>query len=114
LSGTPPTDSSFRQVLPFHNLLYFAGLNKIALWTLVVLLFAGVVAMRYGWDRRWAVPLVLIASTIPHAIYVYQASALEVGRHSMTLAIMLRVGLMWLLFLAIDRLLIAERGRKTA
>jgi len=113
LSGTPPTESSFRQVLPFHNLLYFAGLNKIALWTLVVLLLAGVVAMRYGWDRLWAVPLVLIASTIPQAIYVYQASALEVGRHSMTLAIMLRLGLIWLLFLAIDRILIAERNRKT-
>jgi hypothetical protein len=108
LSGTVPTDSSFRQVLPIHNLLYFAGLSELALWTLVILVSAGVIAIRYGWDRRWAVPLVLIASTIPHGIYTYHGSALEVGRHSMTLAIMLRLGLMWLLFLAIDRVLAAR------
>jgi hypothetical protein len=107
LSGTVPTQSSFREV-PFHNLLYFAGQSKLALWALVVLAFAGVVAIRYGWDCRWAVPLVLIASTIPHAIYTYDADALEVGRHSMTLAILLRVGLMWLVLLAVDRVAVTR------
>jgi hypothetical protein len=107
----PDRESGYRQALPspVSNAVYPPRLPGLIVWSVVVLLGGAAVALRYGWDLRWAVPLVLVVSSVPHALLVFHADAMEVGRHSVEVAFMYRLGLLWLAVVAIDRLVTARR-----
>jgi 4-amino-4-deoxy-L-arabinose transferase-like glycosyltransferase len=58
---------------------------------------------RRGYDRRWTIPLVVLALNVPHVFLVWHGSNAELGRHSLELAISARLALWALALLLVDR-----------
>lgn len=108
--------TNFQAALPYwiSDFAYPAELTEIFFWTVAVVAFTIVVALRHGWDRRWILPLILLATAPPHALMVYHADAMELGRHSVTMTLLLRVALLWLLLVAVDRLIATRRGGRSS
>lgn len=64
---------------------------------IIVLIGAGLYAQSRRLDRRFTAPVVLAASTVPHALLVVQGSGIALSRHSMVLQrLVLVVSLAWL------------------
>jgi hypothetical protein len=59
-------------------------------------------------DRRWVLPGLLVASTIPHALLVFHGTPLELGRHGAVMSLVLVMSCWWMIALAIDTRLTAE------
>jgi hypothetical protein len=86
---------------PLARLLYprSAGL-LLALAAAAVVAMAGLMAMRLG-RAVWAVPLLGLASCVPHAIILWNGADTNIGRHALLLAVLLRLSLILaLVFLA--------------
>jgi hypothetical protein len=87
--------SGFRSAMPsfLNRVFYPSNAGLVLVWTVFVLvLVAGFALM--GWGRLvWAVPLVVLASTVPHAIIVWDGDDASTGRHALILAVLLRFGL---------------------
>jgi hypothetical protein len=66
-----------------------------------------VASRRYGWDRRLWVPVLVVASVIPHAYVVWLGSATELDRHAIAVAVSARIGLWLVLAFSLDRVLTA-------
>jgi hypothetical protein len=79
--------------------------------SLVVAIVAGAaaVAWRRGPSPSWLVPLGVLATTYPHFLVVWHQSGLEVDRHALEAALLLRLGAALLALLALDRLLARRR-----
>ena len=80
---------------------------------LLVLLLGAVTAalcvgLRNGPRREWWAPAFLIASSVPFAILVHHAGALEPDRHGLVPSVFLRLGALLLLLFAIDHRLRAR------
>jgi hypothetical protein len=89
------------------------GVRSVLGVVLGVLIAAGAVAVRYGPRPVWAVPIVVLFSTVPHGLVAYHLSGLEVDRHALESAILLRVGALILALFAADALVAgirADRG----
>jgi hypothetical protein len=68
---------------------------------------------RRGYDRRWTVPLLVLALNVPHVLLVWHGSNAELGRHSLEISITTRLALWALTFLLADHWL-AERRDTSA
>ncbi len=53
-------------------------------------------------DRRWLLPGLLAASSIPHAMLAYHASPFEIARHGVILSLVLVVAGWWVIALVAD------------
>jgi hypothetical protein len=75
------------------------------LLVLAVVAGAGIVVTRrrHGYDRRWTLPLVVLAVNIPHVLIVWHGSTAELGRHSLALSVSTRLALWALVLLVGDR-----------
>jgi len=62
-------------------------------------------AFRCGWSRTWLVPVLLIASTLPHTLVAWHGDAMEVDRHLVPVAVNLRLGIALLFLLGLDSVL---------
>jgi hypothetical protein len=76
----------------------------------VVVLMAVAVTTRAGPRREWAVPIFLVASSLPFAVLVWHAEVLEADRHGLICTIFLRLGTLILGLMLADELV---RGRSS-
>jgi hypothetical protein len=87
----------------------FVWPDEASRYTLMLVLGATVTALALAserrLDRRWILPCLLAASSIPHAMLAYNASPLEIARHGVVLALVLVVSSWWALALAADSVL---------
>ena len=72
-------------------------------WLAVALGLAAFVGLRFGPRREWLVPAFLIATSLPFAIFVFHAGALEPDRHGLVPSVFLRLGALLLVLFAVDR-----------
>lgn len=64
-----------------------------------------------GWGRRfWLVPAICLASTLPNALFIWNADALGRDRHSVPIDVLGRLSMWMLLLFAIDAVLIGRRS----
>lgn len=66
------------------------------------LLVLAVLLMEGRLDRRFWLPIALLASTAPHALLVYHAAPIEIARHSTTLMLVLVTSCVWIFALSLD------------
>jgi hypothetical protein len=86
--GYRPATPSF-----LNRVLYPSSAKHLLVWTVLALVFVAGFALM-GWGRLvWTVPLVVLASTIPHAIIVWDGDDASTGRHALILAVLVRLGL---------------------
>ncbi len=64
-------------------------------------------------DSRWLIVALVIALAYPHALIVWHGDAAEVGRHSITVNMQLRLGLWMLIWLAADEVWTRSGRRMT-
>lgn len=80
--------------------------NRGSAYTAVLLLvaLAGTLLIRRDrkFDRRWALPGLLVASAVPHALLAYHAAPTEIARHGALLAFTLVLAGWWLIALTVD------------
>jgi hypothetical protein len=93
-----------------NAILFPRGLLTILTVVAVVAIATSVVAARLGVSSVWAVPIVALISTFPHGLVVWHLSALEVDRHALQVAVILRLALLLLVVLALDAVLQANEG----
>ena len=90
------------------------GKGRVLALVGVIAVVAAGVALRFRASRVWVVPIVVLASTIPHGLVAYHLSGLEVDRHALEAAVLLRVGALILALFALDALLTGLRDRRDA
>jgi hypothetical protein len=109
-------DNASHRFLPLprraERVFFPRGIALVLALILIVLAGAGLVARRFGWERTWLVPLALLLTTYPHFLVVWHQSGIEVDRHALEAAILLRIALLLLILFAIDRAL-SNRARTT-
>lgn len=87
------------------------GKGRVLALVLFIAAVATGVALRFRASPVWIVPVVVLASTIPHGLVAYHLSGLEVDRHALEAAVLLRAGALILALFALDALLTGIRGR---
>ena len=98
-----------RAVLPrvIEDLLFEQGqIGDLLLLAGGAFALAFVAWRRHGWDRRLLLPMLIVASVIPHAYLVWLGSATEIDRHALIVAISARIALWITAALALDRILV--------
>ena len=90
------------------------GKGRVIALVLFIAIGAAAVAFRFGASTVWIVPVVMLISTIPHGLVAYHLSGLEVDRHALEAAVLLRVGALILALFALDAFVIGIRtaGRR--
>jgi hypothetical protein len=88
------------------------GKRSVVALVLIIVVAAAAVAIRFRASPVWIVPVVMLVSTVPHALVAYHLSGLEVDRHALEAALLLRVGALILALFALDALLTAIRARR--
>jgi hypothetical protein len=85
-------------------------------WLPVAMGLAAFVWLRFGPRREWLVPAFLIVTSLPFAIFVFHAGAVEPDRHGLLPSVFLRLGALLLVLFAVDRWLQArhEADRKSS
>jgi hypothetical protein len=99
-----------REVLPrvVQDLLFEQGqIGDVLLLGGVAIALAVVAWGRHGWDRRLLVPVVVLATVVPHVFVVWLGSATELDRHALIIAVSLRIALWLIAACAVDALLLA-------
>jgi hypothetical protein len=101
----------FREVLPrpVHRTLYLNDGGVLLAWAFLALLVAAVFALQGLGRVWWLVPVILLASTIPHGMIVWLGDPSSIGRHALLVAVLLRLNLILLLLLVADAYLFARR-----
>lgn len=97
-----------RQVIPSfaEDLLFEPGDSGMAVTLMaVVLVWTWASWRRYGPDGRWTFPLVVLLVQIPTLYAVWHASPIELARHALPAAVILRIALLVQLALLADRTL---------
>jgi hypothetical protein len=99
---------------PLASALYPERGDGALIW-LAVVSGIGLAAALVGRARRtWLVPIGLILLEIPHALLVYHGDTLEIPRHAILMAIMLRLGVLLLALFAVGALIEALSARLAA
>jgi len=111
ISGYRSGDS--RTILPatIAEFIYPGTFQAVFFWLVVIGLGAALVTARARPQPVWIVPLVALALQIPHALVVWHGDTLEVPRHGLLVAVLLRLSLLLLALFAIDALLERLRPR---
>ncbi len=53
-------------------------------------------------DKRWLLPSLFIASTLPLAMLTYHAALIEFGRHGLVITFVLVISCLWIVALSVD------------
>jgi hypothetical protein len=98
---------------PVASILYPDRVTSVLRWVVIASAAATAAALAGGARRTWLVPVGVILLQLPHALLVYHGDTLEVARHAIVMAIMLRLGILMLALLALGGMLerLAPRGR---
>ena len=96
---------------PLASALYPQRGDSALIWLAVVSGLALVAGLLGRAGRTWLVPIGMILLEIPHALLVYHGDTLEIPRHAILMAIMLRLGVLLLALFAVGALIeaLAER-----
>jgi hypothetical protein len=92
---------------------FVQGKRRVLIAVFFIVAVAAAVAFRLRASRVWIVPIVILISTIPHGLVAYHLSGLEVDRHALEAAVLLRVGALILALFALDALVTGIRDRRT-
>jgi hypothetical protein len=92
------------------DLVYVHGKVIVVALALLAAAAAVVVARIYGLPPPVLVAAALVVSTIPHSLAVYHLSGLEVDRHALEVAVLLRLGIFLLALFALDSFLRVRRA----
>jgi hypothetical protein len=108
--------SGYRDGLPspFRRLFYVSSAPLILAWTVAALVAAAGLGLSGLWRRTWWVSIVVIASTLPHAIIVWTGDDTSLGRHALLLAVYLRLGLILLTVQLVDAATVRRMARTTS
>lgn len=87
---------------PFARFLYFKGLVWVLVILAAVMLGSAIVLARVPAKPGWWVAILLIVSAYGHALAVYHGDAMELARHSVGVALQLRLGFWLLVLLLLD------------
>ena len=105
-----------RRALPawLAGIVYPIQVRGILVWLAFASLAALGAALVAGPRRAWLVAIGLILLEIPQAVIVYHGDTLEIARHAIQMAIMLRLGILLLAVLAVGALVerLAPGGRE--
>ena len=77
--------------------------------TAAALIAAGLVPIR---RYTWVVPVILLASALPHAIIVWTGDSTAIGRHALLLAVYLRTALVLLTLQLVDAILVSRAASR--
>jgi hypothetical protein len=86
------------------KLLYPPGAILPLAYLGVALALAGVPLRRGRPSPIWAVPIFLVAVSLPFAVIVWHGEVLEIDRHGLIASVFLRLGALLLALMAADRL----------
>jgi hypothetical protein len=86
------------------------GVALLCLLVALVVAAAAVLAWRGLAEAVWLVPGVILLSTYPHLLVVWHLSGVEVDRHALEAALLLRLALLLLVLLCLDVLVSPRRG----
>lgn len=78
----------------------------------VVVAAAALIGRRYGASAIWLVPVAVLLTTYPHDLVVWHQSGIEVDRHALEAALLLRLAGLLLACFALDRVLTARSSRR--
>ena len=94
--------ANLRNVLPSWaaGIFYLRGGWVLVVWLGIAGAAAGLLALDGLGRRSWVVPSLLLASTLPLAVIVWDGDPVGVGRHSLQVAVFARIGF-WLLVLCV-------------
>jgi len=111
----PPAYGQGRPAVPagVQDVTYPPSFTALVIAFLAVVAVAAFAGTRGGASIIWWVPGVLVVLTVPHALFVWLASAREVERHALLVAVLARLGILILFLFAIDALL-ARRPEPSA
>jgi hypothetical protein len=102
-------DNASHRFLPLpraaEEVFFPRGVALVCALIAIVLAGAGFVARRFGWERIWLVPLAILLTTYPHFLVVWHQSGIEVDRHALEAALLLRVAILLLAVFVVDRAL---------
>lgn len=105
----------YRDSLPWlGQILYPAGGRLVIAWILIVSVAATYLGLAGLRRASWMVPAAMLASTVPHAIVVWDADPFAVDRHSLLIGVVARLGCWLLIVFVLDAYLRAARGRVLA
>jgi hypothetical protein len=98
---------------PIASVLYPDRVTSVLRWLAIASAAALAAALAGGARRTWLVPAGVILLQLPHALLVYHGDTLEVARHAIVMAIMLRLGILILALLALGAVaeLLVARAR---
>ena len=109
----PYDDNASHRPLPAPTALRAAlfprGIPAAIVLLAVAVAAAGGVALRLGATRSWLVPAVALVSVYPQYLIAWHMSGVEVDRHALTPALLLRLGSFLLVLHAVDRALSRSR-----
>jgi hypothetical protein len=111
---TPYNDNASHRFLPLpkaaERVLFPRGIGVVLALLAVVLAAAGVIARRLGGEVLWLVPIGILLTSYPHFLVVWHQSGIEVDRHALEAALLLRLGVLLLAIFAADRALNSRAG----
>lgn len=98
---------------PIEDIIYPQSFTALGVGFVIVVALAAIVALRVGASITWWVPVALVVTAAPHGLLTWHATGMaDVDRHSLLVGVLPRLGLLMLLFFALDRLLGARPGRR--
>jgi hypothetical protein len=89
---------------PVAGILYPDRVRGVLRWLAIVSAVAFVAALAGAGRWTWLVPVGVILLQLPHALLVYHGDTLEVARHAVVMAIMLRLGILLMALLVLGSL----------
>ncbi len=108
-------DNASHRFLPLprvlEHVLFPRGVAVVLILLGFVLVGSAAVARSIGFDRLWLVPIGVLMTTYPHFLVVWHQSGVEVDRHALEAALLLRLALLLLAALAVDQVLAKLRAR---
>lgn len=107
-------DRSFPLPRTLDDAVFVHGKRALLVVLIVVVAGAVGVAVRFGLSPVSVVPAVGLVSTVPHALVAYHLSGLEVDRHALEVAVLLRLSVLLLAVFALDSALAGIRGRQAS
>jgi hypothetical protein len=109
-------DNASHRFLPLpsslERIFFPRGIPVVLALLAIVAVFSGVVAGLAGWSFVWLVPMGILLTTYPHFLVAWHQSGVEVDRHALEAALLLRLGTFLLLLFAVDRAVVTASGSR--
>lgn len=108
--------AGFRSVIPkpLEELAYPPSGSSSLIWSTIACAIAALLALRRSIRSDWLIGGLLVLSTIPHTIVVWDAEPREVGRHALLVGVFDRLGMIILLGFVVEALLLMRQTRLAA